>query len=168
MHSEKSVIFLFTKRIWYTRYPDVFGDIRAGYLFRIDSTTGLHPDLTDYVSVLAVQEAYPKMCGIKTKRDMGVSRLQRMERDVRRIRTNICMNTHDTEGPYFAAVKDPNPVNGLLYALVLYKERNISYNTSVIWHYILSVGHCLLRPPPSCGRTDQGPVETQSHFPIYP
>ena len=44
----------------------------------------------------------------------------------------ICMNTHDTEGPYFAAVKDPNPVNGLLYALVLYKERNISYNTSVI------------------------------------
>ena len=56
---------------------------------------------------------------------MGFSRLQRMERDAWR------MNTHDAEGgvpyscaghrvPYFAAVKDPNPVNDLLYVLGIF------------------------------------------------
>ena len=48
---------------------------------------------------------------------MGFSRLQRMERDARR------MNTARHAGhrvPYFAAVEDPNPINGLLYALGIF------------------------------------------------
>ena len=55
---------------------------------------------------------------------MGFSRLQRMERDARRMNTarhrGVPYSCAGHRVTYFAAMKDPNPINGLLYALGIF------------------------------------------------